>query len=55
MKRTAKTLLLAAIFIVPLFVTGCVYVPARGYRADVWVPAHWGGPRGDVWIGGHWR
>lgn len=58
MKRIAQPLLIAATLLMALFASGCVYYPARPYRAhyaEVWVPAHWAGPRGDVWIGGHWR
>lgn len=55
MKRYAKVLLFAAVALAPLFATGCVYYPARPYRAAVWVPGHWGGAYGNVWIGGHWR
>jgi hypothetical protein len=53
-----KALLMAAVVALPLLAGGCVYYPARPYRAHyaaVWVPAHWDGPRGDVWVGGHWR
>lgn len=54
MKRYAKMLLLAAVALAPLFATGCVYYPARPYRAHaaVWVPGYW---TGGVFIRGHWR
>ena len=55
MKRYAKMLLLIAVALAPLFATGCVYYPARPYRAAVWVPGYWGGPYANVWIRGHWR
>ena len=52
MKRHARILLLIAVALAPLFATGCVYYPARPYRAAVWTPGHW---TGGVWIRGHWR
>jgi len=52
MKRCAKVLLLAVVALAPVFASGCVYYPARPYRAAVWVPGHWGG---NVWIRGRWR
>jgi hypothetical protein len=52
MKRCAKILMLIAVAAAPLFASGCVYTPARPYRAAVWVPAHWAG---GVWVRGHWR
>jgi hypothetical protein len=52
MKRYARMLLLIAVAMAPLFTTGCVYYPARPYRAAVWVPGHW---TGGVFIRGHWR
>ena len=55
MKRHAKMLFLIAVALAPLFASGCVYYPARHYRAAVWVPGYWGGPAGSVWIRGRWR
>ncbi|MEO8802714.1 MAG: hypothetical protein ABI304_12065 [Rudaea sp.] len=52
MKRYANVLLLAVVVLTPLFATGCVYSPARHYRATGWAPGHWAG---GVWIRGHWR
>src|SRR5690348_4319531 len=54
MKRYARMLLLIVVAMAPLFATGCVYYPARPYRAHaaVWVPGYW---TGGVFIRGHWR
>ena len=52
MKRHAKMLFLIAVALAPLFASGCVYYPARPYRAAVWVPGHW---TGGVFIRGHWH
>jgi len=52
MKRYARMLLLATVAMAPLFASGCVYYPARPYRAAVWAPGHW---TGGVWVRGHWR
>jgi len=52
MKRYVKMLFLAAVALTPLFATGCVYYPARPYRAAVWAPGHW---TGGVWVRGRWR
>jgi hypothetical protein len=52
MKRHAKMLFLIAVALTPLFASGCVYYPARPYRAAVWVPGYW---TGGVFVRGHWR
>lgn len=54
MKRHAKMLFLIAVALAPLFATGCVYYPARPYRAAhaVWVPGYWSG---GVFVRGRWR
>jgi len=52
MRRYAKVLFLIASAVSPLFVSGCVYYPARPYHAAVWVPGYWAG---GVWVRGHWR
>lgn len=57
MKRIALALMVAAALTGPLFTAGCVIVPARPYRATVWVPGHWhvGYYGGRAWVPGYWR